>query len=50
MAGEIRTEGTMLWFAEAKDYGFILTEGGDRLHAPVPEESRRRARRRTRGS
>jgi hypothetical protein len=24
--------GTMLWFAEAKDYGFILTEDGERLY------------------
>jgi hypothetical protein len=24
--------GTMLWFDEAKDYGFILTEAGERLY------------------
>ena len=24
--------GTMLWFNEAKDYGFILTEDGERLY------------------
>jgi len=25
-------KGTMLWFDEAKDYGFILTEAGERLY------------------
>jgi hypothetical protein len=77
-------KGEMLWFAEAKDYGFILTDEGERLYvdregfvdgaAPVgrcakllvelnvverdgeriavnvsfiPEESKRRARRRS---
>ncbi|HZC29137.1 MAG TPA: hypothetical protein VE269_05300 [Gaiellaceae bacterium] len=25
-------KGTMLWFDEAKDYGFILTDEGERLH------------------
>lgn len=24
--------GTMLWFDEAKDYGFILTDDGERLY------------------
>jgi hypothetical protein len=24
--------GTMLWFHEGKDYGFISTENGERLH------------------
>jgi len=24
-------KGTMLWFDEAKDYGFLLTDGGERL-------------------
>jgi len=24
--------GTMLWFDEAKDYGFILSEAGERLY------------------
>ena len=24
--------GTMLWFDEVKDYGFILTEAGERLY------------------
>jgi hypothetical protein len=24
--------GTMLWFDEAKDYGFILTDAGERLY------------------
>jgi cold shock CspA family protein len=86
MVTEIRTKGTMLWFAEAKGHGYILTETEERLFvdrdgfvdraapvgrcaglpveltvserdgrriavevAPVPEEARRRARRRTRG-
>jgi hypothetical protein len=25
-------KGTMLWFDEAKDYGFILTDSGERLY------------------
>lgn len=32
MESDIRTKGTMLWFAEAKDYGFILTEDDERLY------------------
>jgi hypothetical protein len=28
--------GTMLWFNEAKDYGFILTEEGERLSVLGP--------------
>ena len=27
-------DGTMLWFNEAKDHGFILTDDGERLFAP----------------
>ncbi len=26
------TSGTMLWFDEAKDFGFILTDDGERLY------------------
>jgi cold shock CspA family protein len=32
MVREIRTKGTMLWFAEAKDHGYILTEADERLY------------------
>jgi len=34
-SGEIEgaaVKGTMLWFDEAKDYGFILTDEGERLY------------------
>lgn len=27
-----RIHGTMLWFAEARDYGYILTESEERLY------------------
>jgi hypothetical protein len=85
MGVETRTVGKMLWFSEAKDHGFILTEDDERLYvdrdgfvdgaapvgrcaglavrltvsvrdgqriaigvAPMPQDSPRRARRRTR--
>jgi hypothetical protein len=32
MVTEMRTKGTMLWFAEAKGHGFILTEADERLY------------------
>ena len=31
MSGIAPTTGAMLWFDEAKDYGFILTDDGERL-------------------
>ena len=27
-------QGTMLWFNEVKDFGYILTEDGERLYVP----------------
>lgn len=30
-AGGAAVKGTMLWFGEAKDYGFVLTDEGERL-------------------
>jgi cold shock CspA family protein len=32
METERRTKGTMLWFAEAKGHGYILTEAEERLY------------------
>jgi hypothetical protein len=32
IVAETRTTGTMLWFAEAKDHGFILTDADERLY------------------
>jgi hypothetical protein len=32
MSQGTRTKGTMLWFAEAKDHGYILTEADERLY------------------
>ena len=86
MPAETSIAGKMLWFSEAKDHGFILTEDDERLYvdrdgfvgraapvgrcaglavqltvsvrdgqriavgvAPMPPDSPRRARRRTRG-
>ena len=32
--GEQDTRGTMLWFNEEKDHGYISTESGERLYVP----------------
>ena len=32
MSDAAQTTGTMLWFDEAKNYGFILTDDGERLY------------------